>query len=95
MIYYSRCNFSALHGGTIHCFDLVYPQSEKRAWDAIVTRITAAFARLTRPSPRPIPENGAGRCGIARVCALSIFKAIAVTRGLSHRLRVLLLYPAR
>jgi hypothetical protein len=28
-IFYSRCNFSARHS-TIHCFDLVYPQSEKR-----------------------------------------------------------------
>jgi hypothetical protein len=28
-IYYSRCNFSARHS-TIHCFDLVYPQTEKR-----------------------------------------------------------------
>ncbi len=29
-IFYSRCNFSARRS-TIHCFDLVYPQSEKRA----------------------------------------------------------------
>jgi len=28
-IFYSRCNFSARRS-TIHCFDLVYPQSEKR-----------------------------------------------------------------
>ena len=27
-IFYSRCNFSARRS-TIHCFDLVYPQSEK------------------------------------------------------------------
>ena len=31
LIYYSRCNFS---GGmrVTHCFDLVYPHEEKRAW---------------------------------------------------------------
>jgi hypothetical protein len=46
MIYYSRCNFSVLRGGTIHCFDLVYPQSEKRAWDAIVTRISLSLRPL-------------------------------------------------
>jgi len=45
-IYYSRCNFSELRGGTIHCFDLVYPQSEKRAWDAIVTRISLSLRPL-------------------------------------------------
>jgi hypothetical protein len=46
MIYYSRCNFSTLRGATIHCFDLVYPQSEKRAWDAIVTRISLSLRPL-------------------------------------------------
>src|SRR6478672_1517804 len=30
-IYYSRCNFSRVRGPSIHCFDLVYPQREKRA----------------------------------------------------------------
>jgi hypothetical protein len=25
-VYYSRCNFSRSAGGSIHCFDLVYPQ---------------------------------------------------------------------
>jgi hypothetical protein len=46
VIYYSRCNFSALRGATIHCFDLVYPQPEKRAWDAIVTRISLSLRPL-------------------------------------------------
>jgi hypothetical protein len=46
MIYYSRCNFSTQRGATIHCFDLVYPQSEKRAWDAIVTRISLSLRPL-------------------------------------------------
>ena len=27
-------------GGLIHCVDLRYPRGEKRAWDAIVTRIS-------------------------------------------------------
>jgi hypothetical protein len=39
-IYYSRCNFSRSARGAIHCFDLVYPQAEKRAWDPVVTRIS-------------------------------------------------------
>src|SRR5262249_15044687 len=40
LIYYSRCNFSRSAKAAIHCFDLVYPQEEKRAWDAVVTRIS-------------------------------------------------------
>ena len=44
-IYYSRCNFSP---SAIHCFDLVYPAREKRAWDSIVTRISLSL----RPLPR-------------------------------------------
>jgi len=46
-IYYSRCNFSARHS-TIHCFDLVYPQSEKKAWDPVVTRISLSLRPLER-----------------------------------------------
>jgi hypothetical protein len=42
-IYYSRCNFSR---SAIHCFDLVYPAREKRAWDAIVTRISLSLRPL-------------------------------------------------
>jgi len=43
-IYYSRCNFS--NNGAIHCFDLVYPRREKRAWDGIVTRISRSLRPL-------------------------------------------------
>jgi hypothetical protein len=42
-IYYSRCNFSP---AAIHCFDLEYPRREKRAWDAIVTRISRSLRPL-------------------------------------------------
>jgi hypothetical protein len=45
-IYYSRCNFSRSETSAIHCFDLVYPASEKRAWDAIVTRISLSLRPL-------------------------------------------------
>jgi len=41
-ILYRRCNFTQ---HLIHCIDLNYPRSEKRAWDDIVTRISR--------SPRP------------------------------------------
>jgi len=34
IILYSRCNFSTTRRA-IHCFDLTYPQEEKRAWDAV------------------------------------------------------------
>jgi hypothetical protein len=43
VILYSRCNFS---GGVIHCFDLKYPQEEKRSWDAVVTRISLSLRPL-------------------------------------------------
>jgi hypothetical protein len=43
-VYYSRCNFST--AGAIHCFDLEYPRREKRAWDAIVTRISRSLRPL-------------------------------------------------
>lgn len=46
LIFYSRCNFSADAGGAIHCFDLVYPQQEKRAWDPVVTRISRSLRPL-------------------------------------------------
>jgi hypothetical protein len=47
-IYYSRCNFSRRPTGTIHCFDLKYPASEKRAWDDIVTRLSLSLEPLER-----------------------------------------------
>jgi hypothetical protein len=43
LIYYSRCNFSGSSTDTIHCFDLVYPQEEKTAWDPVVTRISLSL----------------------------------------------------
>lgn len=45
IILYSRCNFSR-SGRAIHCFDLLYPQEEKRSWDAIVTRISLSLRPL-------------------------------------------------
>jgi hypothetical protein len=45
-IYYSRCNFSKGAVDAIHCFDMVYPQREKKAWDAIVTRISRSLRPL-------------------------------------------------
>jgi hypothetical protein len=48
LIYYSRCNFSSGMRGVTHCFDLVYPQEEKRAWDPVVTRISLSL----RPNER-------------------------------------------
>jgi hypothetical protein len=43
VILYSRCNFSGGVRGVIHCFDLKYPQQEKRSWDAVVTRISLSL----------------------------------------------------
>ena len=43
VIYYSRCNFSGASTTAIHCFDLVYPQEEKAAWDPVVTRISLSL----------------------------------------------------
>ncbi|MGB9367351.1 MAG: hypothetical protein WCE79_15190 [Xanthobacteraceae bacterium] len=37
LILYRRCNFA---GASVHCFDVRYPRSEKRAWDAPVTRMS-------------------------------------------------------
>jgi hypothetical protein len=34
--------------GMTHCFDLVYPQEEKREWDPVVTRISLSL----RPNER-------------------------------------------
>jgi hypothetical protein len=47
MILYSRCNFSR-RSSTIHCFDLKYPASEKRAWNDIVTRMSRSLEPLER-----------------------------------------------
>jgi hypothetical protein len=48
VILYSRCNFSGRAHGAIHCFDLRYPQEEKRAWDPVVTRISLSLRPLER-----------------------------------------------
>ena len=39
-IYYSRCNFPYGAAGPIHCVEIVYRESEKLAWDPLVTRIS-------------------------------------------------------
>src|SRR5262249_7018460 len=41
MIFYRRCNFS--RDKRMSCFQLDYPQSEKRAWDSIVTRVSLSL----------------------------------------------------
>ena len=46
VILYSRCNFSRRSRSAIHCFDLKYPQEEKRSWDAIVTRMSLSLRPL-------------------------------------------------
>jgi hypothetical protein len=52
VILYSRCNFSGGARGVIHCFDLKYPEQEKRSWDAGVTRISLSL--------RPLEVEGGG-----------------------------------
>jgi hypothetical protein len=39
-ILYRRCNFVR---GMIHCIELIYPRSEKRAWDNIVTHVSLSL----------------------------------------------------
>jgi hypothetical protein len=41
-IWYARCNFGPQR---LHCVALNYPASEKRRWDAIVTRISNSLSR--------------------------------------------------
>jgi hypothetical protein len=48
LIFYSRCNFTRRTGGAIHCFDVVYPKDEERAWDAVITRISLSLRPLER-----------------------------------------------
>jgi hypothetical protein len=43
MIVYRRCNFSARADRRVGCLQLEYPQSEKRAWDDVVTRISRSL----------------------------------------------------
>ncbi|RAI42164.1 hypothetical protein [Rhodoplanes roseus] len=46
-IFYSRCNFPGRAAGPMHCIYVAYPQSEERAWDDIVTRISLSL-RVSR-----------------------------------------------
>jgi len=43
VIFYRRCNFPTADR-RIACFQMDYPQREKRAWDRIVTRISLSLA---------------------------------------------------
>lgn len=43
-IFYRRCNFFRSADGRVSCFQIDYPQQEKRAWDGIVTRISLSLA---------------------------------------------------
>jgi hypothetical protein len=43
MILYRRCNFSNRADRRVGCLQLEYPRSEKRAWDAVVTRISLSL----------------------------------------------------
>jgi hypothetical protein len=43
MIFYSRCNFSVSADRRVSCFQLDYPEREKRAWDSTVTRISLSL----------------------------------------------------
>jgi hypothetical protein len=47
-IWYARCNFNA---GLVNCVALNYPTSEKRQWDAIVTRISNSLSSPDARSP--------------------------------------------
>jgi hypothetical protein len=46
VILYSRCNFSSRVRAAIHCFDLTYPQEEKRSWDRVITRMSLSLRPL-------------------------------------------------
>jgi len=43
MILYRRCNFSPRADRRVGCLQLEYPQGEKRAWDAVVTRMSLSL----------------------------------------------------
>ncbi len=42
-VFYSRCNYPRGSSGPMHCIYLLYPQSETRVWDPIVTRISRSL----------------------------------------------------
>jgi hypothetical protein len=39
-------NVPPTRAGAMHCFDLVYPKEEERAWDAVATRISLSLRPL-------------------------------------------------
>ena len=41
-IFYRRCNMSG-NGLRLACFDIAYPQTERRQWDKIVTRMSRSL----------------------------------------------------
>ena len=43
-IFYRRCNFFRSAEKRVSCFQLDYPEREKRAWDDVVTRISLSLA---------------------------------------------------
>jgi hypothetical protein len=42
-IFYRRCNFAASAGDRLSCFQVDYPETEKRTWDPVVTRISLSL----------------------------------------------------
>ncbi len=42
-VFYSRCNFETKTQGNIGCFFIEYPESETKAWDRIVTRMSLSL----------------------------------------------------
>jgi hypothetical protein len=48
IIFYRRCNFSRSAQKRIGCIQLDYPQREKRAWDAPVTRMSRSLRIVGR-----------------------------------------------
>ena len=45
-IFYRRCNFLRSTDRRVTCFQLDYPEQEKRAWDGVVTRISPSLAAV-------------------------------------------------
>jgi len=43
MIFYRRCNFAPRADRRVGCVFIDYPQSEKRAWDDVVTRMSLSL----------------------------------------------------
>src|SRR6266496_4566740 len=42
-VFYSRCNFETKTQGNIGCFFIEYPESDTKAWDRIVTRMSLSL----------------------------------------------------